>query len=520
MQDTVSSLTRSVTRYSLGVVVSRLSGMCRDMVLAACFGASAEIALFMVAYRFANLMRRMLAESPLASSFVPLFEKKKGVSKEEASRFFRDVLISLVVIVTCVICLMMGGLEGLIYIAPSQGELFRLIQIMTPSLLFICLYALCSQLLHCERQFFLPAMAPVGFNFIWIIAAYLAGYQISFTSMFWLSWGIVVAFCVQWGILMPTTAKIVPEIISWKFLRETRLFSPSVRLMGKPFLLGALGMGASQINMALDSVFATIADSQGPAFLWYAIRLQQVPMALFGVAISAVLLPALSRAIKGGYLEQGLTLLEQGLKRSFALMTFSMFGLFALGRLITMVIFARGAFDLQALEATTKCLWCYSLGLIPHAAVMLLAAAFYAYEDFKTPMKGAVYVVVLNVVGNAFMVFVLHLGAESIALATSLTSVCNYLYLHRHLRCKLGKQFVHGVFYIKTLTVGCGALWATLALQAALLKTAELHTASFTALSKGILLGLFYLGVYCLLEKGLKCAEVFSFFKEAFRLRK
>lgn len=520
MQDTPSTLTRSFTGYSLGVVMSRVSGMFRDIALAAFFGASAEIALFMVAYRFANLMRRMLAETPLASSFVPLFEKTKRESKEESASFFRDTFFSLAVIASVVTLMIVGGLQVALQTIPSQTRLIELTQIMTPSLLAICLYALCSQLLHCERKFFLPAVAPVGFNLMWIIAAYLGSRYVSFASMHLLAWGVVVAFVVQWLILLPTTLKVLPGALSWGFLKKTKLFSPSVRLMGRPFLLGALGMGAAQINMALDSLFATAADLQGPAFLWYAVRIEQVPMALFGVAISATLLPALARAVKSGALEHAAALLQQGLKRSFALMAFSMFGLLALGRLVVMILFARGAFDLVALEATTKCLWYYSLGLIPHGAVLLLAAAFYAYEDFKTPMRASIYAVILNVASNAFMVFVLHLGAPSIALATSLTSLFNYLYLQKQLKKKNIQKLVPSIFYIKTLITGALTLALTLGLQSFVFKTLKLGSSSLVALGSLILLGSFYVSVYFLLEIKLKCKEIFSLFKEVIGLRK
>jgi putative peptidoglycan lipid II flippase len=354
---------------------------------------------------------------------------------------------------------------------------------------------------------------------MWIIAAAVGGYYASLTSIYLLAWGVVVAFMVQWLILLPTSLKILPVKISWEFLKKTQLFSPSVRLMSGPFMLGALGMGATQINMALDSLFATAADLQGPAFLWYAIRIEQVPMALFGVAISAALLPALVRVVKAGNFGGGDNLLQQGLKRSFALMTFSTFGLLALGRLVVMMLFARGAFDCVAVEETTKCLWCYSLGLIPHAAVLLLAAHFYAYEDFKTPMRGSVYAVILNILMNAFMVFILHLGASSIALATSVTSLLNCLYLNRQLKKRRSHKIVPGVFYVKTLTAGAVTWAMTCGLQSFAFKTVLLEASSLIMLGALTFLGGFYVAAYFFLEGRFKCGEVFSLVKEIGRIK-
>jgi len=499
--------------YSLGVMVSRLSGMCRDIALAYFFGTSQEIALFMVAYRFANLMRRMLAETPLTSSFVPLFEKAK--QEGEALAFFRDTFGSLVVLTALITGAIVGGGWGIGSFFSIQGEGMKLAQVMTFSLPAICLYTLCSQLLHCEKKFFLPAAAPVGFNGMWIIGAYWAS---RFYKMEILAWGVVAAFFVQWLFVMPPLIKRFPELLSFAFLRKIRLFSSTVRSMGKPLVLGALGMGATQINLVLDSLFAKVADPEGPAFLWYAIRLQQVPMALFGVAMTAVLLPAFSRAVKAFDIEQAEWLFSHGIKRSFALMSFSMFGLLALGKLAVMLLFARGSFTEVSLENTWQCLVGYSLGLIPHAAALLLSAYFYAKEDFKTPMKASLYAMGLNAGLNALMVFALGLGALSIALATSLTSLFNALYLFS--KMNLITRQVPRVFYLKTLLLGGGCCMVIGGLQKVFFSLYPLQKSSLLGAFVFFLLAAAYCGLYFVLEIKTKSQEVLQCIKEAFKLEK
>lgn len=519
MRDTPKTLTKSFTGYSAGVFISRLSGMCRDITLAFFFGTTAEIALFMMAYRLANLMRRMLAESPLSSSFVPSFESKKNISSEESSRFFRDLFFSLALVVIGVTALLMGGMwifSQLFFSSASTIEMISLTQVMFPSLLFICLYGLCSTFLQCERQFFLPAVAPVAFNMIWVImACFAAKFELS-KAMRVLSYGVVLAFFMQWIVLMPQVFKSLLKSLSLVELCKVKVFNRSLRPIVKPFLLGILGVGATQINIALDSVFAQFSSLEGPAFLWYAIRIEQVPIALFGVAISTAILPALTRTIQVKDKLGTLLLLEQGFRQTFSLMTFSMFGIFALGYLAITALFGRGGFHYHSVWETTKCLWAYSLGLIPHGLVLLLVSSYYAQKDFKTPMKGAIISVVFNSILNAVMVFVLHFGAASIALGTSLTSLFNYLYLKKFLKTIVAEEVSTFLFYVKTLLCGSVAFAVTAFLQYQLMFQGEKLLSFKTALSALGVFSIFYVSLYCLLERLFRCEEILKLIKTRF----
>lgn len=515
MRDTPKTLVKSFTGYSFGVFISRVSGMCRDIALSFFFGTGAEIALFMMSYRFANLMRRMLAESPLSSSFVPVFENQKSVSFEEGSKLFRDLFFSLAVIVTGVVAVSIGALwtlSQLFFMNPSTLEIFHLTEVMFPSLLFICLYGLCSTFLQCERQFFLPAVAPVALNITWIVVACFAATFELKVAMRVLSYGVVLAFFMQWIVVMPRVLKALPSL---RFL-DCRLFHSSLKPLVKPFFLGILGVGATQINIALDSVFARFADLEGPAFLWYSVRIEQVPIALFGVAISTAILPALTRAIQGGDRPRMLALLQQGFRQTFSLMTFSMFGLLALGYLAITLVFGRGEFDYHSVSETTRCLWAYGLGLIPHGLMLILISTFYAHKDFKRPMQGAIFSVAFNSLLNAIMVFGLHWGATSIALGTSLTSLFNYLYLKKFAKEIIEEKIATYSFYFKTLLCGATAFGVVAFLQYhALFQKQSLLTFK-TALSALSIFSVIYIGIYCLMEKLCKCEEILKLIKTRF----
>ena len=156
------------------------------------------------------------------------------------------------------------------------------------------------------------------------------------------------------------------------------------------------------------------ASLEGPAFLWYAIRIEQLPLALFGIALSSALLPPLSRALKNLNMDHYLKLLRFAFARSFSLIFPCTLGIFVLGIAGINLLYGHGDFSNEATYQTTLCLWGYGLGLVPAVFVLLLAPAFYAHKEFRTPMLGSVISVVINVLLSSFFVFGLHLGARAL----------------------------------------------------------------------------------------------------------
>ncbi len=388
--------------------------MARDMAMAFCFGSAPEIAAFMVAYRLANLFRRLLGEGNLQAGFVPHFEAARGAGREEL--FYRDISYSLAIVLLGAVAVLEGVFALCWLTFPSWQEVISLSMWMVPGLFFICLYGLNSSYLQCQQKYFLPAVAPVAFNFVWIIACLAVSHLPKEEGVKWLSVAVTLAFGGQWL-----------ATVRFRGWGKVHLFSPEWKALLKPLSLGIVGIGAVQINSALDAIFARLADLKGPAYLWYAIRIEQLPVALFGIALSGALLPPLSRAVG----EQYRQLLQTALRSSAALMLPCTFGILCLGGVGINLLYGHGDFSSNDVQETLFSLWGYGLGLVPSVFVLLLAASYYAQKSYRIPTIASLVSVIANVLLNALFVFGFGWGAVSIAIATSLSAMINAYVLNR-----------------------------------------------------------------------------------------
>ncbi len=428
--DTPKTVSRSAFAFLSGTLLSRVSGLGRDMAMAFCFGSHPATAAFMVAFRFANLLRRLVGEGPLASGFIPYFEKLRGESAEKGAYFFRDLLFSL----SFFLILLILGLEIGLYcfwrfgdFFPETLEILYLTLLMFPGLLFISLFGIGSGFLQCEKKFFLSGFAPTLFNVVWIVTLFLFRHHPPMRAMMDLSLAVVLGFAMQWAMLVPEMIRFFKKSLpSWKLFFCYQIFSVDVRSMLKPLLFSMVGVGAVQVNAALDALFARYASLEGPAYLWYAIRIQQLPLALFGIALSSALLPSLSRMIQDGSHDKFFHLIRFALRRAFAFIFPCTLGIFVLGALSINLIYGRGDFSNEATLQTYLCLCGYAVGLLPSVFVLLVAPCCYAQRDYKTPMVASIGSVIFNALLSVFFVVVLGLGAASLALATSLAAFVNY----------------------------------------------------------------------------------------------
>ncbi len=431
MQNSEKTLFRSASRFFSGTLLSRISGLGREMAMAFCFGAHPALAAFMVAFRFANLFRR-LGEGSVATAFIPHFETLRSSSTKEGALFFRDLAYSLALFFSFFSILVMG----ILFVMMRWGgwtvemkEILFLTLLMVPSIIFISLYGLSGALLQCHGRFFLSSFAPAFCNFTWILALFFLYNLDPHQAMPYLACAIVSAFLVQCSVTWPFASRYLSSHLDFREKLMPRLFSSDVRRLLVPILLSVVGVGAVQINSALDALFARAATPEGPAHLWYAIRLQQLPLALCGVALSAALLPQLSRSMQQGNLAEYVVLVQRGILRSFTLIFPITLAILVLGLSSVNLIYGRGHFTAHDTVETLLCLWGYSIGLLPSVLILLIVPAFYARKEFRVPMWGAVFAVGLNTLCNAYFVFFLGWGAFSIALATSVASWCNFWFL-------------------------------------------------------------------------------------------
>lgn len=413
--DTAKTIVKSAKSFFAGTALSRVSGLLRDIAMAISFGSSPAIAAFFVAYRLANLFRRLFGEGNLNAAFVPHFSELK----EKGGYFYRDVAFSMAVVLFAAVI----GIEAILwtlsrFVGTDWTEIISLTMWMVPGLFFICLYGLNASVLQCHRKYFLPAVAPVVFNFIWMASAYFIR-DVQFLAL-----TITLAFGGQWLVTLFEGL----QLLEWREWLKPKIFSPDFKRIIKPLMLGILGISAVQFNSALDPIFARFADLKGPAYLWYAIRLEQLPLALFGIALTNALLPPLSREKNP---EKRKELLNHVLHVGMMIMVICTFGVLSLSEVGVNLLFGHGDFGFEDVRETSLCLWGYGIGLLPSVYVLILASNCYSQKKYRLPTIASLVSVGANLCLNVLFVFVFSFGAVSIAIATSLSALINCLILAR-----------------------------------------------------------------------------------------
>ncbi|MBM3197310.1 MAG: murein biosynthesis integral membrane protein MurJ [Chlamydiae bacterium] len=406
---------RQAVHFFLGTLISRLGGLLRELSMSACFGASALVGDFFISYRWSNIFRRLLGEGGVSNGFIPMFERYRQEDPYKADLFFRDLFWSLAILLVPTLFLL-----SLIFFG-------HIASFMMPGVIFIVFYALFMAFLQCHNHFFLPSVAPTIFNLIWVGGCFLFKSEEQSYALKGIALCISVAFFFQWVVLLPKTAKCLKIGLSDWF--QIRPFSAEVKQLLKPLLLTLVGVAATQLNGAIDLLFAKWADPKGAAFLSYAIKLEQVPMALFGVAVSQAIAPLLARAYQGKNFAKYNHLTEKSLRITLKLLAPFTLLFFVAAPPFVSLIYGRGAFLDADVTHTAQALAFYSIGLVPAGLILLLAPSFYAAQDFRTPMKATFMAVGMNTFLNFLLVFVFSAGSWAIALTTSLSFWAQWAYL-------------------------------------------------------------------------------------------
>lgn len=447
--DSSRFISKAAFRAMSGTLVSRLTGMLRDVIMAYTFGASSELAVFLLAYRFVYFIRRLFGESLLHQGFIPQFEALRLVDPPKAARFFRDLMASLVVVLVVFI------LVGEFFLGLCSGQVAYLMQWMLPGTLFLCLFGLTSGLLNSEKSFFIPAVSPAVFNIIWIIGVlWVANYPVEH-AIFFLTLVISTALVVQFSVTLPKVWNYLRSHLVGKEVWRCQIFSKNLTGLSAPLFLGVVGVAAVQLNSVIDGVFSRFAALEGPAYLWYAIRMQQLPLALFGLAFTSAVFPSLSRAYEKKKLQEFESLIHTSIAKVLYFLIPCTVGIFVLGASSVNLLFGRGDFGALAVTQTTLCLWGYGIGLVPMALTQLLATTFYARKDYRTPAYGFLITVILNVLLNSVLVFGFKIGAPGVAFSTSGVAFFNVFFLKRF----SDFQIAHSYFF-SMLVVICGFITA------------------------------------------------------------
>ena len=433
-------IARAATTIGTGTLLSRILGFVRDMVIARFFGAGMAADAFFVAFRIPNLWRRLVGEGSLTISFIPVYTEYLTQRSEEETRKVTHIAFTIAGVILLILTVL-GVLFSPILIRiiapgfiqfPEKFQLTVMLnQIIFPYLFFMGLFALCMGILNSHRHFFAPAIAPIFLNISIIVSVFLFyhTFQIPVIS---LALGVLAGGIIQFLFQIPFLWK---KRITFRFNFDFR--HPAIKRIGLLMIPGLIGTAVYQINVFIDTIFASFLPSGSVSYLFFADRLMEFPLGIFAIAVGMASLPSLSGLAAQGKIEE----LKETLSFTFRLVSFisvpAMVGLIALKTPIVNLLFQRGLFDYSATEKTAFALLFYSVGLWAIAGARTIVPAFYSLQDTWTPLKIGLICLGANVIFIG--IFVIPLKHGGLALATSLSSTLNLILLFWKLDMKLGK---------------------------------------------------------------------------------
>ncbi len=407
-------------------MASRVLGFARDILIAAVLGTGPVADAFFVALRLPNLFRRLFGEGAFNAAFVPAISTilhREGLAA--ATGFAEEA--------TAVMAFWLGGLTifgeifmpWLLYVlAPGfagHGGKFAmavaLSRVMFPYLFFICLTALFSGVLNAMGRFAAAAAAPVLFN-LFMIAAMLWLAPYTRNPGFALAWGVTGSGIAQLGLVLWAIRRAGMRF-TWPRLR----FSPRIRLMFRRMAPALVGAGVTQLNVSIDIIIGTLLPAGSVSILYYADRVNQLPLGVIATAAGTALLPAITRHIALGEEAAANTALNRALESVLMLTLPAAIGLSVAARAVMDVAFVRGAFTPHNAVLAGHSLAAFALGLPMFALIKIFTPGFYARGDTVTPLKIGMAAVALNLGLN--LLFMHPLKAVGPALATSLSSTFN-----------------------------------------------------------------------------------------------
>jgi putative peptidoglycan lipid II flippase len=426
---------RSLFTVSSLTVVSRIAGFIRDTLTAMLLGAGPEADAFFVAQRIPNLFRSLFAEGAFTAAFVPLYaaeSEKKG--PDAAQQFAGDALALLVTVLapfTVVVMLLMPFV--ILLIAPGfqdEPEKYALTvsfsRVTFPYLLLISITALQSGVLNARGRFGPPAFAPIALNIVMIAGLFLAKWFKLPVGMT-LSWALTISGVVQalWLAISCYRVRLsIPILKPHLGAASKRLF----RQIGP----GAVGAGAAQINLLISTILASTLPTGAVSYLYYADRLNQLPLGIVGIAVATTLLPFLSRHEANGDAGAVRHYTSRAIEFCIALGLPATIGLGVAARPIVQTLFEHGAFTHADTIETAHALTAYALCVPAFLLVKVFSARFFARHDVRTPVKIALVSMAVNVVCAVILLGPMqHVG---IALATSIATWMNAGQLYFRLR--------------------------------------------------------------------------------------
>lgn len=424
------ALLRSIVTIGGLTMVSRVLGFVRDMLIAAVLGAGPIADAFFVAFRLPNLFRALFAEGAFSAAFVPLFAKTVEAEGEQKARAFAEQTFS---VLLCALLVFLIAFEiamplAIYLIAPGFGDSPEQIELAVqfarinfPYLLFISLVSLLAGVLNSLGRFAAAAATPVLLNIAMIAAALLLT-PFTPTPGHALSWGVAAAGVLQFAWLYTFCGRAG----LWLRLPRPRI-TPQVRVLVRRALPVALGAGIYQVNLTINTALASWLPAGSVSYLFYADRVNQLPLGVVGIAVSTALLPLLSRHLRAGHGAAAMHSQNRAIEFTLLLTLPAATALIVLAEPIMSVLFQRGAFGPTEAAATAIALAAYASGLPAYVLIKALAPGFFAREDTRTPVKVAAACAVINVGLNLILMW--PFSYIGIAVSTSIASWVNAIAL-------------------------------------------------------------------------------------------
>ena len=437
--------TRAAGVVGLAVLSSRVLGLAREQIFAALFGGGRVMDAFTIAFRIPNLLRDLFAEGALSVAFVTVFARTATLQDGAAAWRLANKVATLTVVtlsaITIVGIVVAPWLVALLApgFDPAKAALtVTLTRVMWPFILLVSLAALVMGMLNARNVFGMPAMASSFFNLGSIVAGVVLGYWLDPhfgpRAILGLAIGTLIGGGLQLLVQLPTLARE-----GYRFHPDLRWRDPGVhailRLMG-PSVVAA---STTQVNVLVNSVFASELGD-GPTFwLTVAFRLMQLPLGVFGVALGTVALPLLARMAATGNTDAVRSELARGMRLAFLMTIPASVGLIVLADPIISVLYQHGRFGVHETAESGGALRFYALGLCGYAGLKVLVNAFYALDRRKTPMVVSFIAVGLNLLLNWVFTRQLGWGHRGLAFSTACVATSNFLILYFLMRAQLGR---------------------------------------------------------------------------------
>ena len=433
------SLFKSASTVSLLTLISRVTGLARDLLMASAFGVSGLTDAFNVAFRIPNLLRRLFGEGAFSQAFVPVLAASKARDGDEATRRLIDAVATALAWALVLVCVIgVAGAPLLVWALASglQPGSFdaavRMTRWMFPYIACMSLVALSAGILNTWKHFALPAATPVLLNVAMIAAAWWGApwfARLGIEPIYVMAAGVMAGGVLQLGVQIPALRRygLLPRMaFGWRGVRAAWR-APGVRRVLTLMLPALLGVGVAQLSLLINTQIASHLAAGSVTWIWYADRLMEFPTALLGVALGVVLTPQLAAARASGDDARYTQMLDWGLRLVLLLALPCAAALLVFSTPLIATLFHHGRFSAGDAQKSALALALYGVGLVGLVAVKVLAPGYYASLDIRTPVKIAIVVLVITQVFNA--IFVPLLQHAALTLSIGLGALVNALWL-------------------------------------------------------------------------------------------